>query len=381
MAGIRELAGVWKNIKEIDLRPFSAEAERGVKIALLGHRPDRLGFLADQMRRDPSRREINTQSPVLLVDLHAETDLQAKLKEASQADLIIYLRQAPDQPPAWLGEWLISAPGPCLVIDEPADHGQPGQANPPEGGMNWSKRRVIAGSFDSPGFLQQEFVPTVLALLPERHLALGRHFPLFRVAIAQKLIQDTCLSNAAYSLSTGIAEIVPVFDLPLNITDMVILSKTQAFLVYKLGLALGFTTRWQEYLAEFGSVLGGGFVWRQIARQLVGLIPAWGIIPKVAVAYAGTYVVGNVVLQWYLTGRKVSRAQMRQLYGQAFARGKRLASNMAARLPPRRSRRSQPPVLPETETGRKCPQCGRLSAADALFCQYCAASLEPGAAE
>jgi hypothetical protein len=107
------------------------------------------------------------------------------------------------------------------------------------------------------------------------------------------------------------------------------------------------------------------------------------------VAYAGTYVVGNVVYQWYLTGRHVSTRQMRQLYVQAFARGKSLAQVMAARLPrPKRRVKLLKPgkpgkvaagsdkVQPSTSSlqptsGKTCPHCGKISAPDAQFCQYC----------
>ena len=171
-------------------------------------------------------------------------------------------------------------------------------------------------------FIQRSLVPAILELLPDLHLALGRQFPLFRLTVAHQLINETCFSNTAYALSTGLAEIVPVLDIPLNVTDMIVLTKSQAFLVYKLGLALGFSTRWQDYLAEFGSVIGGGFLWRQLARSLVGLIPVWGIVPKVAVSYAGTYVVGNTVLQWYLTGRHLSPARCGSFISRPLPRGK-----------------------------------------------------------
>jgi uncharacterized protein (DUF697 family) len=223
-------------------------------------------------------------------------------------------------------------------------------------------------------------------------LALGRLFPLFRIPIAHQLINDACLSNSAYAFSTGLAEVVPVLDLPLNVTDMIVLTKAQAFLVYRLGLLLGFTTRWQDYIGEFGSVIGGGFLWRQLARSLVGLIPVWGIIPKVAVSFAGTYVVGHTVLQWYLTGRHVSRQQLNALYRQALAHGKQTAHSLAGRLPRlRRKKKIELPepastrLLPEpspeqaaiqqTPIPRTCPGCGKISAEDAVFCQYCGVRL------
>jgi len=111
------------------------------------------------------------------------------------------------------------------------------------------------------------------------------------------------------------------------------LTKSQAFLAYKLGLLLGFSTRWQDYVTEFGGVIGGGFIWRQIARSLIGLVPGWGIIPKVAVAYSGTYVVGNAILGWYESGRNLSPNQMRDLSKQAFNRGKEFAKMLGEKFP------------------------------------------------
>lgn len=378
MAGVKELAGVWKNIREVDLRPFIAEAQRGLKLALLGAQRDRLNILADQLGGDPSPPEKSALTPLLLVDLLPGAEVGACLAEANQADLRIFLIEVHSDASytAWVHDWLAASQAPTIVIQEVSSQDEDLPVKLGVQRSNRARHQFIQGSVDSTDFLLAEFVPLVLQLLPDRHLALGRQFPLFRASIAQRLIQDTCFSNAAYSLSTGIAEIVPILDIPLNITDMVVLSKAQAFLVYKLGLIFGFSTRWQDYLAEFGSVLGGGFFWRQLARQLVGLIPIWGIIPKVAVAYAGTYVAGNVVLRWFLTGRKVTNAQMRVLYKEAFARGKQLARQMVTKLPRPRSKRSKQLSLPETTGVQKCPQCGKVSAADAQYCQYCATPLK-----
>jgi len=274
--------------------------------------------------------------------------------------------------------------------------------------VNWKSRRVVDGSILDIKFLTGQFASAVIDLLPGKHLALGRYFPLFRVPVAHHLINDTCLTNTAYSFSTGIAEIIPILNIPLTVTDMFVLSKNQAVLVYKLGLALGFSTRWQDYVAEFGGVLGSGFMWRQIARSLVSLVPLWGILPKVSITYAGTYVVGQVVLQWYLTGRHLSRKQIRALYSRALIRGKELGRNLMQRLPrlrlprlglprlglprlrlPRLPRLRLPRLgLPRprlVRTKRRqlqppadmlaCPQCGRSNAVDASYCQYCGEKL------
>ena len=211
---------------------------------------------------------------------------------------------------------------------------------------------------------------------PINLLGLGRFFPLFRAPIARYMINDTSVTNAAYSFSTGMAEIIPFLGIPIVLTDVVILTKNQLFMVYKLGLAFGFSTRWQDYVAEFGSVLGSGFVFRQIARSLVGLIPLWGIAPKTAIAYAGTYAVGNAVLQWYLTGRHVSKQQMQRGYDQALSRGRDLTRRLAQRRPKLRLKKPalpkrKPRLLAGKTTGQTCPECGKTSSPDARFCQYC----------
>jgi uncharacterized protein (DUF697 family) len=432
MAGIKDLSSIWTNIKDLDLKPYRDAALYQVKLALVGRPGSGRHTLADLLRRDPSRLDVQTQSPLALLPFEAA-------ESASGADLIILLvdltlgEVAAEQ--ALAKRWNDSGKK-LLVLGTHLD--ELAQSGDSSLWPHWPARQVLYGSLLDQHFIQRSLVPAILELLPGLHLALGRQFPLFRLTVAHQLINETCFSNTAYALSTGLAEIVPVLDIPLNVTDMIVLTKSQAFLVYKLGLALGFSTRWQDYLAEFGSVIGGGFLWRQLARSLVGLIPVWGIVPKVAVSYAGTYVVGNTVLQWYLTGRHLSPRQMRQLYQQAFARGKESARRMLAKVRRPRLSRSKPAeqlpqavegspqefalttLPPQAEVGsqtdsvsaleaaaalekaaapealagsqlepsrrgkkrpkprkvrppkrRICPVCNKMNAGDALFCQYC----------
>lgn len=386
LAGLKDLNNVWNNVKEIDLRPLAEAAQKPLRIALVGRQASACAALAEHMRRDPARPDRVTQTPLLIANLDQATrDPRAEPNEVSRADLLILIVDCAGQDDiteqALARSWANAGVDVLVILHQAASGDSP--VAPPaalDHWAPWGKRQVISGDLEDPAFLSREFVPEVLRLFADRQLALARQFPLFRTAVAKALISDTCFSNAAYALSTGIAEIVPIFDIPLNIADMFVLSKAQAFLAYKLGLALGLSTRWQDYVAEFGGVLGGGFLWRQVARSLVGLIPVWGIIPKVAVSYAGTYVVGNAVYQWYLTGRHVSAQQMRQLYVQAFAHGKHVAQNMAARLPkPKRKVKEKaalpPPAQPagilNQVDGRVCAACGRTSSPDAQFCQYC----------
>ncbi len=364
MAKFKDLFNTWKNMREIDLRPYRESALRQVRLAIVGRPGSGRHTLAEQMRGDPQRPESRTLSPLLIADLDAPD-------EANAAELIILVLDATatgfSQERALARKWAETGKKVLAFVNK-IDLIQGQRLASSSAG--WAMERVLHGSALDAQFLQYKFIPVILEMLPERHLALGRQFPLFRVAIAQQLINEACFSNAVYSFSTGLAEVVPFLDVPLNITDTVVLTKAQAFLVYKVGLALGFSTRWQDYLAEFGSVIGSGFIWRQLARMLIGLIPVWGIVPKVAVAYAGTYVVGHAILQWYLTGKKITRQQMRALYAQALANGKKVAKNMVSLLPHRRGGKRKA-ALPAPLNLKACSFCQRPNAADANFCQYC----------
>jgi uncharacterized protein (DUF697 family) len=369
MNKINSLTNFWTNVREADLRPLREQALRGVHLAIIGEPGSGRSTLADQMRRDPNRPQLSSDTPVLVLDLDSAG-------QASNADLIILMldsRKVDSSREQEMVRLWRNAGKRVLVFINQFEAQQERMAVSP-----WTSRehqRVVWGSPLDGRFMIEQFAPAMIDSLPDLLLGLGRYFPLFRIPIAHYLINDTCFSNAAYALSTGLAEIVAVLDIPITIADSIILTKSQAFLVYKLGLAVGYSTRWQDYIAEFSGVLGGGFVWRQIARSLIGLIPVWGIIPKTAIAYAGTFVVGNVVLQWYLTGKKVSGKQMQQLYALARERGKSLASNLLRRIPrprlqfrlPKRRTKS----LPAPRKAEVCAKCGKTSAKDASFCQYC----------
>lgn len=367
MAKIPLLSDGWSTIKEIDLRPLQQQAVNGVRLAIAGQPGSGRSTLAAQMRTDPQRPIIEFDSPITILDIN-------NIPSDINADLIIVMVDSREPDTAlhqkYLTDWADSGKKTLVFINQFDTPSETTAISP------WARhrsRRVVWGQAIDHIFLLREFAPAVIALLPDKLLGLGRYFPLFRSPIAQYLINDACTTNAAYALSTGLAETIGVFDLPITVADMVVLTKNQAYLVYKLGLALGYTTRWQDYVAEFGSVLGTGFLWRQLARTLVGLIPVWGIIPKVAVSYAGTYVVGHAVLQWYLTGRHVSKKQMQQLYSQAFARGRNFAQTLTQKLPAPRLPKPKQKALPAPSKKQKrvCLYCGKKLLSDNGFCPHC----------
>jgi hypothetical protein len=281
VAGLKDISSVWNNIKEIDLKPIRDAATYPLRIVLAGVLGSGRHTLAEQMRTDPARVGVHTQSPLAIITIEADTPDPV-------ANLIIVLVEATRTEfgleQALVKKWSEAGKNVLVFINKTdlVSGSIPAAAN-----QGWQAAKVISGSANDSTSLQKEFIRH-LKLLPAALLL--RH-SLFRLTVAQQLINETSFSNAAYSFSTGLAEIVPVLNLPLNLTDLVVLTKSQAFLAYKLGLLVGFSTRWQDYVTEFGGVIGGGFVWRQAARSLIGLVPGLGIIPR-SIAYWGRTLLG-----------------------------------------------------------------------------------------
>lgn len=349
MPSLGDLGTIFNTIKEVDLTPIREAAELQTWIAIVGTETSGARDLATAFYLAPRPLPGNDASydmagPILVTAEQAEM--------AEQADLIVFVfgqGQAPSKLERELFQrWAVERRKLIVVFNQPASNALVGR-------HEWAGARVLEGQVVSRDFLEKHFVPAVLALLPDNKLSIGRNFPLFREGVARDIISETSIANASYSFSTGLAEIVPVLNIPFNVADMVILTKAQAFMVYRLGLIFGLSAHWRDHLAAFGSTLGFGFVWRTIARQLVGLIPGLGILPKVAIAYAGTYAMGRGALEWYETGRDVKPADIEHFFREALGKGKELAATLAKNAPKISAPKIQAPKLslPQLPFGKK----------------------------
>jgi uncharacterized protein (DUF697 family) len=173
--------------------------------------------------------------------------------------------------------------------------------------------------------IKNELLPLLISKMPE-HLQLGmaRYIPLARDPYNKQLIDETAKANALYAASTAFAGVIPILNVPLNVADMVVLTKNQLVMAYKMSLASGKTGAPNSVMTEIIGVLGSAFLMRQAARSLIGLIPAWGAIPKVGVAYAGTILVGKGVNIWLTEGQRLTERELKKVYNEALAKGKRM---------------------------------------------------------
>lgn len=177
---------------------------------------------------------------------------------------------------------------------------------------------------DDPG----QTVHEVLAAYDEVGLALARNFPPFRQPVVDRVIHNVAKENALFSVVTALPDIVPsLLELPWAIgefaSDTAFLTINQIRMAFLIAAASDKPIGYSMQKAEIATIVTGAFGWRALARELVGKIPfGGGIIPKGAIAFAGTYVVGLGLDRFHRLGYGLSSAERRDSYQAAFERGK-----------------------------------------------------------
>jgi uncharacterized protein (DUF697 family) len=321
-----DLAGGFKMLREVDLNAIRRQAEAPVHLAVVGDSGTGKTTLIRQLLRGPRDSEPAGIPPLSEHNLADDIPLQAH----SIALLLLDGVKETHLPEQAVFTGLKKNKIPVVVCYSKADLAQDPQFVM-NGAQEWPGAEVAAIAAYDAHSLQKLLVPAILRACPGREVQLARCLPLLREPVCQKLIDDTCFVNSAYSLTTGLAEINVFLDLPLNLADIVILTKNQALMAYKIALAMGLPADWRETIPKLSAVVGSAFLWRQVARQLVGLIPAYGVIPKIAVAYAGTYAVGQAIYQWCANGEKLQPERLKSLYVAAFKRGREVARSILAK--------------------------------------------------
>jgi len=355
MASVTSLTTAWSILTELDTRPLRDLVQAPFPVAILSREQADRQWLADALRKDPFTNALTPLSAQ--ATLHQLPLTQNDTQWVAQARLA-FLPIAAGREDLSLEEQTISEllnlnPHlPIVVVQIRPGSGK--EFYTPMLNVWLGAREIIVDPEEEEPF-SAEFVPTLRTLAPEQEIQLGYHFPALRPALAKQLVRQTSMTNATYSATTGLAEMIPVLLIPGNVADFVVLTKNQGLMAYKIALLMGNDIGMQEMIGELAGVLGGGFLWRETARRLVGFIPGWGIIPKVAVAYAGTYIIGEATYYWYAYHEQMTAEQMRAMYARAMSEGKQKAAEIIARLK-RNSDESKPKkrlALPRPRFRRK----------------------------
>ena len=162
-------------------------------------------------------------------------------------------------------------------------------------------------------------------------LPLARQFPAFRAEVVEQAIHAVARENALFAVATALPDVLPsMIELPWVIgefaSDTVFLTGNQIRLAFLIAAVYGKEIGFANQKAAILSIVAGAFGWRALARELVGKIPlGGGLIPKGAIAYAGTYAVGKSLELFYRGGGGLTRSQRKTIYREALARGREIA--------------------------------------------------------
>ena len=137
------------------------------------------------------------------------------------------------------------------------------------------------------GFPVDKITEAIAAKLGEDGTALAARLPALRPAVCKQLIAQFSKRNALISA----AIFIPGVDMP-------VLTLNQIRLVLRIALAYGQEVD-KERATELLGVVGLGFGFRAVARELLDFIPVAGWAVKGGVAYAGTKAVGEAAVRYF----------------------------------------------------------------------------------
>ncbi len=169
----------------------------------------------------------------------------------------------------------------------------------------------------------------------ELALPLARQFPAFRRCVVDRIVQAVARENALFAIATALPNVVPnLIELPWAFgefaSDTAFLTANQIRMAFFIAAACGKDVGYMNQKAEVLSIVGSAFGWRALARELAGKIPlGGGLIPKGAIAYAGTYAVGKGLEYYHHTNVHYTPEESQAMYRQAFERGREVAESVA----------------------------------------------------
>ena len=165
-------------------------------------------------------------------------------------------------------------------------------------------------------------------------LALGRQFPAFRRLVVERIIHMVSRENALFAVATALPNVLPsLIELPWAIgefaSDTAFLTINQVRMAFQIAAACGKPVGLGKQMGAVLPIVAGAFGWRALARELVGHIPlGGGLIPKGAIAYAGTYLAGKGLEYYHVHDGEPSPAEREQLYREGLEHGRSFAKTV-----------------------------------------------------
>ncbi len=182
----------------------------------------------------------------------------------------------------------------------------------------------------------EDTVAEILHEKAELALALARQYPVFRGPVVDQVIHDVARENALFAVASALPNIVPsLVELPWVFgefaSDTMFLTANQMRMAFQIAAACGGDAGLVQQKFELLGIAGGALGWRALARELVGHIPfGGGLVPKGAIAYAGTYLTGKGLEQLHLVGHHYTGDERQALYERGLERGRKIVRELRA---------------------------------------------------
>ncbi|WP_421572695.1 hypothetical protein M1L65_02250 [Slackia exigua] len=133
----------------------------------------------------------------------------------------------------------------------------------------------------------------VVATFKETRLSYAQAFDFVRRPLAFESVRSTAAQNAG----VGLVVVIPGADMP-------VMTANQAKMVLEIAAAYGQPLT-AERIKELAAIVGGGFAWRAVARQIIGVVPALGWAVKAGIGYGGTVAMGTAAIEYFERGGTV----------------------------------------------------------------------------
>ena len=133
----------------------------------------------------------------------------------------------------------------------------------------------------------RKILKLILDRIDGKSLSLAALVPAFRPLVVKSIIDEIAGENGI----VGAVAFLPASDMP-------VMTANQMRMIMKIAAAFGVTLSLKR-AKELLVVVGGGFTFRAVARQLVGLAPVAGWAVKGAIAYTGTRAMGALAAKYF----------------------------------------------------------------------------------
>ncbi|MGI8589006.1 MAG: GTPase [Chloroflexia bacterium] len=162
---------------------------------------------------------------------------------------------------------------------------------------------VVAVSAKKGTNVGEKLLPALVDALPDLAVLLGRNLPSFRRTAANKVVRNSMVINGGIS-----AEPIPFIDLPL-------LLASQARMILRIAAIYGepFSA---SHARELISTIAGSVALRYLAQEVSKAVPVGGSVVAAGIAAGGTWAIGQVAIQYFESGKRLSRGEMREAYKQ-----------------------------------------------------------------